>query len=189
MSSYKTIINKDNILLEKKDNKFKLEASIKVKLPCNIINLTENLEIFNLIKLLNNKIITKCKIITNSNNIDSDIILCFNDNLQNVNSDSSDDLNNLIKIYYITFSINIKKNNDNNIILLGKKNNITINKCNYKKIEIDNILFNIELVNSELNIKLKFINNTKVPIYAENAIGFMFFNFIKKLLVYFSKST
>ena len=47
MSHYKIITEKDNIILKKKDNKFKLEAKKKIKLPCDIINQIENFEIFN----------------------------------------------------------------------------------------------------------------------------------------------
>ena len=187
MSNYKIITNKDDILLLKKDNKFKLEAKKKIKLPCNIISLTENLEIYNLFKLLNEKIITKCKIIKNTN--DSDILLCLG-NFSDNNDDDNSNENSDIEINYITYTNNIIKNNDNNITLIGKKNNIKIDKPDYKKLEIDDILLNIELINSELNIKLKFsyIGN-KMPIYAENTIGLIFRKIIKNLLCYYIKES
>ena len=47
--SYYLIVD---IILKKKDNKFKLEANKKIKLPCDIINQIENFEIFK--KLLPN---------------------------------------------------------------------------------------------------------------------------------------
>ena len=77
MSTYKILTDKDDIILKKKDNKFKLETKKKVKLPCNIIELTENLEIYNLFKLLNEKLINKCKIIKNNSDTNSDILMCL----------------------------------------------------------------------------------------------------------------
>jgi hypothetical protein len=186
MSIYKIITDKDDIILKKKDNKFKLEAKKQVKIPCNIISLAENLEIYNLFKLLNEKIINKCKIIKNTS--DSDVIIFLNDitTIDNENADEENSETN--KNLYITYANNIIKKNENSICLNGKKNHIKIDKDEYKKIEIDDIILNIDLINSDLNITLKFnFIGEKIPIYAENTIGLIFRKIIKNLLLFYSK--
>ena len=205
--TYKTIIDKDDIILMKKENKFKLEVTKKVNLPCDIINLTENLEIYHLLKLLNDKLITKCKIIKNTNepdefninpsanvnpnpnpNANSDILLCFNNFFKN-KDDSDSDSESIDKNFYITYTNYITKIGNNNIKINGKKNFIRIDKDDYKKIEIDDILLHLELNGSELNIKLKFnYIGDKMPIYAENTIGLIFWKMIKNLSAYYAKN-
>ena len=179
MNSYKIITDKDDIILKKKDNKFKLETKKKVKLPCDIINLVENLEIYNLFKLLNDKLINKYKII--KNNLDTDILLCFNNIINEDDDDNSDDN------FYITFRNTITKNDINSILITGKKNHISLDKEGWKKIAIDNILISINLIKDELEIKLNFeYIGDKIPIYAENTLGLIFRKIIKNLILYYS---
>lgn len=189
MSSYKILIDKDDIILKKKDNKFKLETKKKVKLPCNIIELVENLEIYNLFKLLNEKLISKCKII--KNNSTTDILLCLNnimadEEYDDKNSDENSDEKSDEK-FYITFTNEINKNNHNSITITGKKNHISLDKDCWKKIQIDNILISINLFGDELEIKLSFeYIGEKIPIYAENTLGLIFRKIIKNLVLYYS---
>jgi len=186
MSNYKIITDRDDIILKKKENKFKLEAKKQIKIPCDIISLAESLEIYNLFKLLNDKIITKCKIMKNTDSFD--ILLCLSNLLKNDNDAESDSSDSDEKNFYITWATNTKKISDNNIILEGKKNSITIDKEGWKKIEIDDIFLSIEIVGSELNIGLKFTYiGEKMPIYAENTIGLIFRKIIKNLLTYYGK--
>ena len=105
-------------------------------MPCNIIELVENLEIYNLLKLLNENLINKYKIINNNNN--NDIILFLSDisnNETNTNSDSDSDSNETEKQkkYYISFTDKITKINSNEIIINGLKNDIKVNLDDYKK--------------------------------------------------------
>ena len=189
MSNYKIILDKDDIVLKKSDNKFKLEAKKEIKIPCDIISLTESLEIYKLFKLLNDKLITKYKIIKNTSdsNSNSDVLLCLKNFLKNEEDSDDDDDNN--ENLYITYTNFIKKTNNNNITLEGKKNNIKIDKTGWKKIEIDDIILNIEIIDSELVLKLKFtFIGDKMPIYAENTTGLIFRKIIKNLLAYYSKS-
>jgi hypothetical protein len=177
MSSYKILTNKDDVVLKKKDNKFKLETKKKVKLPCNIINLAENFEIFNLFKLLNEKLISKCKImnINSSTNLDktADILICLN--------------NILKKNYYLSFTNYILKQDDKSILLHGKKNHISLDKDEWKKIDINDITLQINLSGDELEINLSFeYIGDKMPTYAENTIGMIFRKIIKNLVLYYS---
>jgi len=175
MTHYKIITEKDNIILKKKDNKFKLEAVKKVKLPCGIIDLVENLEIYNLFKSLNEEMVYKCKIYKKDNN--SDVILYIKNFLNDYYLDEN---------YYITFSNKVNRIDQNHIELLGTKNDII--KDGYKKLDIDNIHLDIKLVDSELNIKLKFnIVEDEMPIYIENNIGLVFRKIIKNLIKHFSE--
>lgn len=185
MNNYKIISNKDNIILKKNDNKFKLESKSKVKKKCNIIELAENFEIYNLFKLLNEKLIHKLKIIKKDNSDkknEADIIIFFN-NIMKDNDDSDDDKN-----YYISFTNIINKKSDNLITLIGNKNHISVDKENYKKMDIDNILLNIDLVNDELEIKLSFdYVGEKILIIMENTLGLVFRKIIKNLILYYSE--
>lgn len=183
MSTYKILTDKDDIILKKKDNKFKLETKKKIKLPCNIIELAESLEIYNLFKLLNEKIINKCKII--KNNSDSDIILCLN-NIMEDEEDEND--NESDEKFYLSFTNTINKKDADSIVLIGKKNHISLDKEGWKKIEIDDIIIIINLSDSELEIKLSFeYIGEKMPIYAENTLGLVFRKIIKNLILYYSK--
>jgi hypothetical protein len=175
MSHYKIITDKDNIILKKKDNKFKLEANKKIKLPCDIINQIENYEIFNKLKLLNEDMLYKYKIINKDECIN--IILYIKNFLNDYYLEEN---------YYITFTSKINKINDNHIILTGTKNDI--DKDGYKKLQIDNIYMEIQLVNNELNVKFKF--NTiedEMPIYIENNIGSVFRKIFKNLIKHYSE--
>jgi hypothetical protein len=187
MSTYKILTDKDDIVLKKKDNKFKLETKKKVKLPCNIIKLAENFEIYNLFKLLNDKLISKCKVIKNNSdtNLDSnktaDILLCLNNIFKEDDSDNSDEN------FYLTFTNSILKKDDNTIILSGKKNHISLDKNGWKKIEIDDMTLCVNLYGDELEINLNFeYIGEKMPIYAENTIGLIFRKIIKNLVLYYS---
>ena len=192
MSDYKIITDADEIILKKKNNKYKLEAVKKIKMPCNIIELVENLEIYNLLKLLNENLINKYKIINNNNN--NDIILFLSDisnNETNTNSDSDSDSDSneteKQKKYYISFTDKITKINSNEIIINGLKNDIKVNLDDYKKLEIDNILIYFKIENSELQILLKFnYIGEKIPIYMENLIGLIFRKIFKNLIKYYS---
>ena len=180
MDNYKILTDKDNIILKKKDNKFILETKKKVKLPCDIINLVENLEIYNLFKLLNEKLISKCKIIKNKSN--SDVIICLNNIIKNSDEDDGSDEN-----FYITFTNNLNKKDPQTIVLDGKKNHINLNKEGWKKIEIDNVLIQVNLIQDELKINLSFdYIGEKMPIYAENTLGLVFRKIIKNLVLYYS---
>lgn len=179
MTSYKILTDKDDIILKKKDNKFKLETKKKVKLPCNIIEMAEKLEIYNLFWLLNEKLINKCKIIKNNSN--TDILLCLN-NIMEVEEDEGSDEN-----FYITFTNVVNKNNSNSIIITGTKNHVSLDKEGWKKIQIDNIIISINLFEDELEIKLSFeYIGEKMPIYAENTLGLIFRKIIKNLILYYS---
>lgn len=193
MTEYKIITEADEIVLMKRDNKFKLEASKKVKIPCGIIKSVENLEIYNLLKLLNETLIHKCKIMQDDKDNQIDILLFLNDisgNLKKTDSDSDSDENNTReKKYYISFTNSIKKINLNEIRVEGKKNSIKVNLDEYKKLEIDNIAINFKITSkSELQILFKFnyIGET-IPIYMENTIGLVFRKIIKNLLKYYSE--
>lgn len=196
MNSYKIITDKDDIILKKKDNKIKLETKKKVLLPCNIIELIENLEIYNLFKLLNDKIINKCKILKNDTNKDAnkDVILFLNnimknedDNEDNEEDEDENEDEDLNKNFYITFTNIINKKDKNTIILTGKKNHVSLEKKGWKKIEIDNISIYINLIGDELEIKLTFeYIGKKIPIYAENTLGLVFRKIIKNLILYYS---
>jgi hypothetical protein len=181
MSTFKILTDKDDIILKKKDNKFKLETKKKVKLPCNIIEIVENLEIYNLFKLLNEKLITKCKIIKKNSN--SDVILFLN-NIMKDNDESDEDSD---EHYYLTFTNSVLKKDDKTIILTGKKNHISLDKDGWKKMEIDDILISINLLGDELEINLSFeYIGDKMPIYAENTLGLIFRKIIKNLVLYYS---
>ena len=181
MSTFKILTDKDDIILKKKDNKFKLETKKKVKLPCNIIEIVENLEIYNLFKLLNEKLITKCKIIKKNSN--SDVILFLN-NIMKDNDESDEDSD---ENYYLTFTNSVFKKDDKTIILTGKKNHISLDKDGWKKMEIDDILISINLLGDELEINLSFeYIGDKIPIYAENTLGLIFRKIIKNLVLYYS---
>lgn len=185
MSTYKTVTNKDDIILKKKNNKFKLETKKKIRLPCNIIELAENSEIFNLFKLLNDKLINKCK--TMKNNKNYDVMLFLNNILETENSDESNDNSN--KNYYLSFTSNVINKDKNSITLEGKKNHKSIDKDGWKKIEIDNIIFYINLINDQLEIELTFeYIGEKMPIYAENTLGLIFRKIIKNLILYYSNT-
>lgn len=191
MSSYKILTDKDDIILKKKDNKFKLETKKKVKIPCDIIKLAENFELYNLFKLLNEKLISKCKIINNSSNTNADsntfksadILLCLNNILKNEDDDSDESDEN----FYLTFTNSILKQDDKSILIGGKKNHISLDKEGWKKIEIDDISLQINLVGNELEINLSFkYIGEKMPIYAENTIGLIFRKIVKNLVLYYS---
>ena len=187
MSTYKILTDKDEIILKKKDNKFKLETKKKIKLPCDIIELAENSEIFNLFKLLNDKLISKCKIIKNNQN--SDIILFLNNLMKSDDSDETDESDESDKNFYLSFTSEIVNKEKNSISLEGKKNHKSIDKEGWKKIEIDNIKFLINLIDDELEIKLSFeYIGEKMPIYAENTLGLIFRKIIKNLTLYYSKN-
>ena len=185
MSTYKILTDKDDIILKKKDNKFKLETKKKVKLSCNIIELVESLEIYNLFKLINDKLISKCKIIkkNSTENTNTDIILCLCNIMKDEedNNDYDSDEN-----FYLSFTNTVSKKDANTITLTGKKNNIKIDKEGWKKIEIDDILIHINLSDGELEIKLSFeYIGEKMPMYAENTIGLVFRKIIKNLVLYY----
>ena len=185
MSNYKIILDKDDIVLKKKDNTFKLEAKKNVKFPCKIIDMVESMEIYNLFKLLNEKIVSKCKIIREPSK-EPEILLCLK-NFMNEDDESVDEDD---ENYYITFTNRIIKNSSTSISVDCIKNNTIINKDGWKKIEIDNMQMNVELMEetSELVIKLKFTYiGDKMPIYAENTIGLIFRKIVKNLMGYFSK--
>ena len=190
MSDYKIITDADVIILKKKNNKFKLEAVKKIKIPCNIIELVENLEIYNLLKLLNENLIHKYKIIKNNDN--NDIILFLSDISNNEtnsdsNSESESESNEKSKKYYISFADKITKISSNEIMINGLKNDIKVNLDDYRKMEIDNILIYFKIVNSELQILLKFnYIGEKIPIYMENLIGLIFRKIFKNLIKYYS---
>lgn len=190
MSDYKIITDADGIILKKKNNKFKLEAVKKIKIPCNIIELVENLEIYNLLKLLNENLIHKYKIIKNNDN--NDIILFLSDISNNEtnsdsNSESESESNEKSKKYYISFADKITKISSNEIMINGLKNDIKVNLDDYRKMEIDNILIYFKIVNSELQILLKFnYIGEKIPIYMENLIGLIFRKIFKNLIKYYS---
>ena len=192
MSGYKIITEADEIVLKKKDNKFKLEANKKVKQSCNIIESVENLEIYNLLKLLNETLINKCKIMRDETDSSIDIILFLNDisNLAGVDSESdSDEKNDRSKKYYISFTNLITKISPNEIRVEGKKNSIKVNLNEYKKLEIDDIVINFKISSkSELQILFKFnYTGEKIPIYMENTIGLVFRKIMKNLLKYYSE--
>ena len=155
-------------------------------MPCNIIELVENLEIYNLLKLLNENLIHKYKII--KNNDSNDIILFLSDiSNNNTNSDSDSEQNEKSKKYYISFTDKITKISSNEIIINGLKNDIKVNIDDYKKLEIDNILIYFKIVNLELQILLKFnYIGEKIPIYIENLIGLIFRKIFKNLIKYYS---
>ena len=186
MSTYKILTDKDDIILKKKDNKFKLETKKKVKLPCNIIELTENLEIYNLFKLLNEKLINKCKIIKNNSDTNSDILMCLGNIIKDDDSDDSAD-DDSDEHSYLTFTNSTFKKDNKTIILTGKKNHVRLDKDGWKKIEIDDIIISINLSGNELEINLSFeYIGEKIPIYAENTLGMVFRKIIKNLVLYYS---
>ena len=183
MSSYKTIIDKDNIILKKKDNKIKLESTANIKLPCKIIEMVETLEFYDLLKIVNEKLINKIKILKNENNI-NDIIIFLNDLSSNIDDDDDDE--NEKYNYYITFTNKIIKNNEDSISINGSKNNVTVNLENYKKLNIDNISIKFDIQDSKLLIILKFEFEDKIPIYLENTIGLIFRKMFCNINKYFS---
>jgi hypothetical protein len=192
MSEYKIITEADGIVLKKKDNKFKLEASKRIKVPCNIIESVENLEIYNLFKLLNENLINKCKIMQDDKNNETDILIFLNDisSDSNANSDSdSDNPDNKPKKYYVSFTNLVTRNGSNEIKIEGKKNSVKVNLDDYKKLEIDDILINFKITSkSELLILFKFnYIGEKIPIYMENTIGLVFRKIMKNLLKYYSE--
>jgi hypothetical protein len=93
MTEYKIITETDGFVLKKKDNCFKLEASKKVSFPCDVIEIIERFEIYNLLKLLNENIITKTKIIyqDQTNKSNPDILLFFNNIFQENKDDEDED--------------------------------------------------------------------------------------------------
>lgn len=191
MSEYKIITQAEEIVLKKKGNKFKLEASKKIKLPCNIIDNVENLEIYNQLKLLNENLINKCKIIQDEKNNETDIIIFLNDIIANPDNetDSDSDEQDKQKKYYISFTNDINRISLNEIKVEGKKNSIKINLEDYKKLEIDNIFINFKITSkSELQIIFKFnYIGEKIPIFVENTVGLVFRKIIKNLLKYYSE--
>lgn len=191
MTEYRIITEADEIVLKKKGNKFKLEACKKIKLSCNIIDSVENLEIYNLLKLLNTNLIHKCKIIKDDKNNETDIIIFLNDITTNVNLEMDSDSDELDKQkkYYISFTNNINRISLNEIRVEGFKNSIKVNLDDYKKLEIDNIFINFKITSkSELQIVFKFnYIGEKIPIYMENTIGLVFRKIIKNLLKYYSE--
>jgi hypothetical protein len=180
----KILYDKDGIILKKKDNTFKLEVCKNVKLSCDIIKIIENLEIYELLRLLNEKIILKSKIIKDNEN--TDVLMCLNNFLKTENE--SEDSDSPDYNYYISFTNNINKISNNKIIMTGNKNDIIIDKENWKKIEIDNVIFDVELLGTNLNICFKFSYvGKKIPIYTENAIGLIFKKIISNLICYYTK--
>lgn len=186
MSNYKVILDKDDIVLKKKDNTFKLEAKKGIKLPCKIVEMVENMEIYNLFKLLNEKLVSKCKIM--KDNTHPDVLLCLKNFISNEDDNEDDNEEEQDDNYYLTFTNNIKKESNTKIVVEGKKNSITIDKDGWKKIEIDDVLMSFELEGTELSIKLKFTYiGEKMPLYAENTVGLVFRKIVKNLLAYFAK--
>lgn len=185
MSNYKTILDKDDIVLKKKDNTFKLEANKNIKIPSKILDMIESMEIYNLFKVLNPKLITKSKIMDASTS-NPQILLCLKNFMEN--DEDQEENSNSEENFYISFTNTIKEKDNSSITLEGKRNNLSIEKDGWKKLEIDDITFSAKLSGSELSIKLKFTYiGEKMPVYAENAIGLVFRKFVKNLMEYLSK--
>lgn len=55
----------------------------------------------------------------------------------------------------------IKQTGENNVVIVGKNNNIKLNGEDNKKIEINNLVINVKLIDDRLCIKLKVLYTKK----------------------------
>ena len=175
-SHYKIISESEGMMLAKKDNKFKLEINSKVEKSCNILKMIDNNTFFDLLTKINPDILKETRIELDEND-KTNIYLILNE----LDEDEDEKL-------YISFTSKIKHIDTNDIIIIGKKNELRIDDPNYKKIEIDNLLINVKLVDNMLSIKLKILYTGKqLPIFSENMIGHMFKKIFKRLLQYYNQ--
>jgi hypothetical protein len=172
MSHYKIISESKDIMLLKKNNRFKLQINAKVKVPCDILEIIENNSFFNMLAKISGDMINKCMIEQTENDNKTNIYLV----LKELDEDEDEKL-------YISFTNKIKRIAHNNIIIIGKKNNLTVNQPHCKKIEIDELLINVILDGDKLHIKLKVLYvGEQLPVFSDNIIGYVFKKLFTKML-------
>jgi len=181
MSNYSLIIEKENIKIFKKKNKFMIEINFDVEPECDIIEKFKTDEIYKILKVLNKDTIEYININKKDDNI-SDISIVL-DNFEN-----NEDYDNDDEKYYLSFTKNILSLDNNSIIIDGNKNSIEFSKEKFKKIDLDKINFNLNIQEKKLNliIKIKYNGNT-LPIYLENFVAKLFGKLFLRLIKYYGK--
>ena len=134
MGDYEIIIEKENLLLLQKNNKIKLEIKSKVRQDYNMIEDIKSNVFYKILYKLNEDLIEKIKIITNSDN-SQEITIFLKSLFNEADSDENDDEDNK---YYITYNSKITwdEKDQNRINIHGEKNLNEIENSNYKKINI-----------------------------------------------------
>lgn len=182
MSTYSLIIEKEHIKVFKKKNKFKLDLNFKVEPNCDIIDKFKNDEIFKILRALNKDTIEYINI--DNNNIDATNITLVLNNFENNDDYDNDDDDK----YYLSFTKKILDIDDNKIIINGKRNSIELLKDKFKKLDLENINFNINIQDESLNLVIKITyNGETLPIYLENFVAKLFGKIFLKLIKYFGK--
>jgi hypothetical protein len=175
MLHYKIIAEDNGIILLKKNNKFKLDIKSRVNISCDILTRINNNTFYDLLTKINNDTLKECRV-KSIDNEKTNIFLVLNE----IDEDEDEKL-------YISFTNKIKYKSEDNIIIIGTMNNLIINEPNYKKIDINNLLINVKLVDDKLSIKLKVLYvGEKLPIFSENMIGHIFKKLFKRLVLYYS---
>lgn len=182
MSNYSLLFEKENIRIFKKKNTFKLILDFNTNTNNDIIEQFKNDEIYKILKVLNKDIIEFVKI-NKKEDDETDISIVL------INFENNDDyeLNN--EKYYISFSKKITIIDDKCIKIEGNKNNIEFIKENFKKLELENINFNINIIDNKINliIKIEYVNDT-LPIYMENYIAKLFAKIFSRFVKYYKNN-
>ena len=180
MDQYKIISDSNNIILKKKNNKYKLNFTTTINKSCNIIEIIKEHELYELLFLLNKDLIKSYKINNCSDNSEEIVFI-----INKLNDDDDDDSDDLYNKLYISIS-NIIKINKNNVQIKGTKNNFLLNDSTYTKFPIDNLNINLILSNDKIELELSFLYiGEKLPIYIEDLIGFFFKKVLLRFKLYF----
>ena len=174
MSYYKVISESDDIKLLKKDNKFKLELDTQVSESCNLIKLINKNLFFDLLSKISPKILKEYRIEPHEEEGKSNIFLILNE----LDEDEDEKL-------YITFTQKIKQIGKSDVVIVGKNNNIILEGEDNKKVEIDDLVVNVKLIDNRLCIKLKVCyTGKKLPVFSDNIIGHVFKKMFNNLILY-----
>jgi aspartokinase len=179
MSNYTLIIEKEHVKISKKKNKFKLEMNFSTSTDCDIIEKFSNDEIYKILRALNKDIIDYVNI---NKKDESDISIVLN------NFENNEDYEGEDEKYYISFTRKLQIINDKSIIIDGNKNTVEFVKEKFKKLELEKINFNIQMVDNNINIivKIKYGNDT-LPVFMENYVAKLFGKIFIRLIKYYKK--
>ena len=174
MEEYKIISDSNNIILKKKENKFKLQFATKVKKNCNIIEIIKENKLYELLYLLNKDIVEeyKCKKISDK---EDEIVFIMN----KLDEDDDGTEKNYISI---NNSIIVEKNK---AYIIGKKNNYISKKEDYKKFDVDNFNLKFHLKDEILELEMSFYYvGNKIPKFIEDLMGRFFKKILHRLKLY-----
>lgn len=182
-SDYKIISNSDDIIIKKKEDKYKLEFVSDIKNIDSFIKIISTHKFFELMYLLNKDLIDNFKFDA-INSTDSELLYT----LSIMDDDEYDEFDK----YFIKTNnqMEIRENNSNNFICkIKSKSDSDFKYKDYKKIYLEDMVISVDInkKKSKCELSLSFKFKEKQIIHIENVLSMLFKKVLYRLKKYINE--